>query len=212
MITPSQIRAARMFFNIEQQVVADAVGVSKATISAIENEKGEPKASTLSNIQAFFEYRGVEFRDGGVLPKSKVIQVFEGNDAYIRLLDDVLHNAKGELLKYSVDERKSSPAVISKNQEIRNAGIAMRNLVQPGNTHLMGPEEEYRYMPERLFVQGDVKLIYGDIVAYMMAWANIPKAVLIHDATIASEQRRTFDFIWDNAELATESSAPERYV
>lgn len=211
MITSSQIRAARSFLNIDQQVVASAVGVSKANISDIENEKVTPKASTLDGIQKFFEARGIEFRHEGILPASKVVQVFEGNDAYLQLLDDVARHAKGELLKSGVDERKSSAAVIEKNRQLRAQGICMRNLIEPDNTHLMGAIEEYRHMPERLFSGGDVKLIYGTRVAYMMVWTDIPKAIIVNDKTIATEQARLFEYVWDQSTLATETTASERY-
>lgn len=211
MITPSQIRAARSFLNIDQQVVASAVGVSKANISDIENEKVTPKASTLDGIQKFFESRGIEFRHDGILPASRVVQIFEGNDAYLQLLDDVERHAKGELLKSGADERRSSPAVIEKNRQLRARGIRMRNLIEPGNTYILGALEEYRHMPPSLFGGGDVKLIYGARVAYLMVWTNIPKAIVIHDQTIATEQARNFDYIWEQSTAATLSTAPERY-
>jgi transcriptional regulator with XRE-family HTH domain len=211
MITAKQLRAARSFLNLDQQVVAEAVGVSKANISDIENEKVTPKASTLDGIQKFFEANGIEFRHDGIVPADKVVQILEGNSAYLQLLDDVARHAKGLLLKSGVDESKSSAAVIEKNRTLRAGGIRMRNLVEPGNTHIMGALEEYRHMPEALFSGGDVKLIYGGRVAYLMAWADIPKVIIIHDRTIATEQERLFDYVWNQSLPATMTTAPERY-
>lgn len=211
MVTASQLRAARSFLNLDQQVVAEAVGVSKANISDIENEKVTPKASTLDGIQKFFEMHGIEFRHDGIVPASKVVQIFEGNTAYLQLLDDVARHAQGTLLKSGVDESKSSPAVIARNRELRVRGIRMRNLVALGNTHLMGELEEYRHMPDAIFSGGDVKLIYGTRVAYLMAWTDIPKVIIINDSTIATEQARLFDYVWDQSTPATASSSTERY-
>jgi transcriptional regulator with XRE-family HTH domain len=211
MITASQLRAARSYLNLDQQVVAEAVGVSKANISDIENEKATPKASTLDGIQKFFELHGIEFRHGGIIPANKVIQIFEGNSAYLQLLDDVARHAQGLLLKSGVDESKSSPAVIAKNRELRARGIKMRNLVAPANTNLMGELDEYRHMPEALFTGGDVKLIYGTRVAYLMAWADVPKVIVINDSTIATEQARLFDYVWDHSTPAAATTATERY-
>lgn len=211
MITASQLRAARSYLNLDQQVVAEAVGVSKANISDIENEKVTPKASTLDGIQKFFEMHGIEFRHDGIMPSNKVIQIFEGNSAYLQLLDDVARHAQGVLLKSGVDESKSSPAVIAKNRALRAQGIRMRNLVAPQNAHLLGELEEYRHMPQTLLNGGDVKLIYGNRVAYMMDWTEVPRAVVINDRTIAIEQERLFDFVWDHSTPATVSIAPERY-
>lgn len=211
MITPEQIRAARSFLNVDQQLVAESIGVSKANISDIENEKVTPKASTLDRLQKFFEARGIEFRHDGILPAGKVVQIFDGNDAYLQLLDDVQRHAKRELLKSGVDERKSPPAVIEKNRALRAQGIRMRNLVAPNNMHLMGALEEYRHMPASLFSGGDVKLIYGTRVAYLMVWTGIPKAIVINDRTIATEQAKLFDYVWEQSAPATQSTAPERY-
>lgn len=214
MITASQIRAARSFFNLEQQVIADHAGVSKMNISEIENEKTTAKSSTIDAIQKFFEMRGLEFtKDGGIRPTSNIVQIFEGNDAYLRLLDNVMEYAghTKTLLKFGVDERKSSPEVIQKNRDLRASGISMKNLIENGNTYLLGKVEEYRYMPASVFNDGDVKLVYGSRVAYMMPWANIPKAIIIDDARIAAEQYRVFDFIWSQSEPATRTTSKTRY-
>jgi transcriptional regulator with XRE-family HTH domain len=213
MITPSQIRAARSFLNLDQSVIAKAVGVSKANISEIENEKVMPKGATLAAIQKFFEIRGVEFKDGGITPAYKIVQIIEGNDAYLQLLDDVARNLgpKKELLKFGADERKSPPAVTEKNRELRKAGITMRYLVESGNTHLLGQLHEYRYIPAELFNKADIKLIYGTRVAYLMSWTNVPKVILIDDKFIAEEQTRMFEYIWRHAEPATVSTSDIRY-
>lgn len=214
MITASQIRAARSFFNLEQQVIADHAGVSKMNISEIENEKTTAKSSTINAIQKFFEMRGLEFtKDGGIRPTSNIVQIFEGNDAYLRLLDNVMEYAghTKTLLKFGVDERKSSPEVIQKNRDLRASGISMKNLIENGNTYLLGRVEEYRYMPASLVSGGDVKLIYGSRVAYYAPWQNVPKVIIIHDERIAVEQTRLFEFVWDVSKEATETSASVRY-
>jgi hypothetical protein len=101
--------------------------------------------------------------------------------------------------------------VIEKNRALRAQGIRMRNLVAPDNTHLMGTLEEYRHMPASLFSGGDVKLIYGTRVAYLMVWTGIPKAIVVNDRTIATEQAKLFDYVWEQSAPATQSTAPERY-
>lgn len=213
MITPQQIRAARAFLNLGQQDAAAAVGVSKANISDIENGRGEPKGATLVQLQKFFEMSGVEFKDGGILPARNIVHIYEGTDCYLRMLDDVhqtLSNG-GELLKSAANERRSSEAVIQKTRELRADKIKMRTLVQSGDTYLMGALKEYRWMPPELYIDGDVKVIYGDRVGYLVAWLDTPRTIIIQDKTIAEEQRRYFEFAWQHSETPSESTAPVRF-
>lgn len=87
----------------------------------------------------------------------------------------------------------------------------MSNLVEPGNTYLMGKLDEYRYMPDGLYNKGDVKLIYNDRVAYLMTWADVTKVIIIHDSIIASEQARTFEYLWNHSEPAAVTTSEVRY-
>jgi DNA-binding XRE family transcriptional regulator len=214
MISREQVRAARAWLNIGQHDVAEGVGVSSQTISDIENERTNPKASVLADIQSFFEMKGVEFlEDGGIKKSKNFVKVYEGNDCYLKLLDDV-HEvlAKGgELLKSAADERRSSKKVIEKTREMRKDGIKMRGLVKSGDTYLMGKLDEYRWMEESLFTDGDVKLIYANRVAYLITWLETPKTIIIQDKTIAEEAKRHFEYVWQRSEKPPETTATAFY-
>lgn len=215
MIKPKQIRAARHYLNIEQKTVAEAAGVSTMNISDIENEKGNPRSSTLKAIQSFFEHKGIRFTEtGGIEPSHNYVTVYEGTDCYFNLLLDVhdtLKRSKGRMLCSGSDERRSSGEVIDQLRKMRGDGITMQSLIEPGNTFIMGNLEEYRWMPEGLFVDGDVKVIYADRVAYLVSWAETPKVIIIQDKTIAEEATRHFDFIWSHSEQPTETSSKTLY-
>ncbi len=215
MITREQIRAARAWLNIGQQDVAAGIGVSSQTISDIENERTNPKASILADLQNFFEMKGIEFlEDGGVRKSKNFVKVYEGTDCYLRLLDDA-HEvlAKGgEFLKSAADERRSSKLVIEKLNAMRQDGIAMRGLMRNGDTHLMGPLEEYRWMGDELFTDGDVKVIYGDRVGYLITWLEVPKTIIIQDKTIAEEAKRYFEYVWQRSQQPTETTATTFYT
>lgn len=211
MIQPNQIRAARNFLNLDQKTVAEASGVSTMNISDIENEKGNPRSSTLQAIQSFFENRGIKFTDnGGIEPAQNYVTTYEGKNCYFNLLLDIqgtLAKRKGEMLCSGSDERRSSNEVIQQLKKMRVDGITMRSLIEAGNTHLMGALNEYRWMPEGLFVDGDVKVIYADRVAYLVSWAETPRVIVIQDQTIAEEAKRQFDFIWEHSEQPTETTS-----
>ena len=90
---------------------------------------------------------------------------------------------------------------------MRTQGITMRSLIEHGNTHVMGNLDEYRWMPEGLFVDGDVKAIFADRVGYLVSWANIPKVIVIQDPTIAKEAKRTFNYVWERSNGPDQSTS-----
>lgn len=211
MIQPNQIRAARHYLNIDQKTVAEASGVSTMNISDIENEKGNPRSATLKAIQSFFENRGIKFTEnGGIEPAQNYVTVYEGKNCYLNFLNDaqdILSHFKGEILFSGSDEKRSPPEVIEKFKNMRAEGITMRSLVEHGNTYLMGKLDEYRWMPEGLFVDGDVKAIYADRVSYLVSWAETSRVIVIQDKTIAEEAKRHFDFVWEHSEQPDKSTS-----
>lgn len=211
MITPSQIRAARNFIGIDQKILADAVGVSKMNISDIENEKSKPRANTLHSIELYFRTCGIRLTAaGGIEPDHNLVTVYEGADCYSKFLASaqaLLAEKKGEVLFSGSDERRTPPEILQNFNDMRASGIRMRSLIEHGNSYIMGPLDEYRWMPEELFVEGDVKAIFSDRVGYLVSWSNIRKVIVIQDATIATEARRSFEYIWKRSETPTNSTA-----
>ncbi len=94
---------------------------------------------------------------------------------------------------------------------MRRSGIPMRLLVKDHDTYLMGRLDEYRWLDDRLFVDGDVKVIFGNTVAYLMTWHETPRVVLINDKTIAEENYRIFNFLWDVSRKPTHTTADRFY-
>jgi transcriptional regulator with XRE-family HTH domain len=215
MIQPNQIRAARNFLNLDQKTVAEASGVSTMNISDIENEKGNPRSATLQAIQSFFENRGIKFTEnGGIEPAQNYVTVYEGKNCYLNFLSDAeetLSHLKGEILFSGSNERRSPPEVIDKLRSMRLKGITMKSLVENKDTYLMGLLSEYRWMPEGLFVDGDIKAVYADRVAYLVSWAENPRVIVIQDKTIAEEANRHFNFIWDMSEVPDETTSDILY-
>lgn len=209
MITAEQIRAARALLKWGQSDLAEASGVSVPTIANVETERQKPNDQTLDRLRKAFLEQGIEFIDGGVRRARNIIKVYEGDDCYLRLLDDAylaLMKDGGEILFSAADERRSPPAVIEKFRSMRRSGITMRSLVKNKDTYLMGDLDEYRWMNEDLFVDGDVKAIFGHTVAYLMTWFNTPRIIIIQDQHIADENRRMFDFLWSISPKPTHST------
>lgn len=215
MLSREQIRAARAWLNLGQHDIAEAINVSAQTISDIENERTNPKASIVDKLQSFFEIRGLEFlADGGIRKAQNLVKIYEGKDCYLQLLDDahqILKNKKGEICFSGSDETRSPPAVIKKFREMREDGITMRSLIKEGDTFIMGSLDEYRWMNDDLFVESDVKIIFANYVSYLVTWLDTIKVITILDKTIAQENQRTFDFIWKGSDMPTHTTAKEKY-
>lgn len=63
-VTASQIRQARALLRLSQEQLAKAAGITRPTLSEIENGKTVPHVSTAEAIRAALERRGIVFTDG----------------------------------------------------------------------------------------------------------------------------------------------------
>ena len=71
MINPREIRAARALLNLKQSELAQAAGISLATLNNIEREAADPRISTIRSIQKALTERGIEFIENGVRLKDE---------------------------------------------------------------------------------------------------------------------------------------------
>jgi len=67
MILPEQVRASRALLGWSQAALAAKAGISTTALNNIENEKADPKLSTMIALRRVIEAAGVEVRaDGSV--------------------------------------------------------------------------------------------------------------------------------------------------
>jgi predicted transcriptional regulator len=64
MITPRQVRLARIALGLSQQELAELAHTSRNTVSAIESGRLDPRVSTLRRIVQALEDAGIEFTSG----------------------------------------------------------------------------------------------------------------------------------------------------
>lgn len=216
MITPTQMRAARAMLDVSQGHVAQYLGIAANTLSKIESGQSDVSGTRLTDIQRFYEREGVEFTDNdGVKKNENPIFFVEGDtheSTYLQILEDVLENLKGhkepELLIMYADDSVSSPRVNDMYRKMRKEGIKMRQLIESGNTHIMGSLEEYRYVPKEFFINR-VTLVYSDRIANETA--NVLRASIKVDPINAEIQRNTFNMLWSILQQPTETTAYERF-
>jgi transcriptional regulator with XRE-family HTH domain len=213
MISSDQIRAARALTGWSQGDLADRTGLATPSIGNMEIGKHTPSLRSQQKIITAFDEAGVEFIDGGVRKKQDLLEIIEGDTCYLELLD-IAHrelDSGEEILFSGSDERRSPPAVIDKFRSMRRSGIQMRSLIRNGDQYVMGPLGEYRWMPEGVFEDGDVKVIFRNIVAHLMTWQDTLKVIKIDDKHISNENRRHFEYFWQNGEMPDQSLANTFY-
>ncbi len=217
-LTASQCRAARGLLNWNQLELAEKCGMHIQTISAFEHETGTPTKSTLGKIQLAFENEGIEFsRDNGLRKREDLIIKYEDDDpheCFNKFFLDACKTVKdtnSEILCSGGDERRANNETIKLYGDAVNSGIKIRWLIEDGNTSVMGDLDNYRWMPNKIFVNTDVKIIYNDCTAYIMSWRNRAKVIVIKDKHIAEEARKHFNYVWDNSKPVSHSTSKIKY-
>ncbi len=204
-----QIDAARSIAKWSQEDLANRAGSSLSTISRIEVGGGEITAALAKKIAEAFAKEGIFFTEQGVEKRNMFAYTIEGADFWAKTLEDVyvtLRDVKGaEMLLFYSDDRESPDHINGLYKKIRNAGVKMRQIVKEDNTYLLGSIDEYRWCPKERFVNY-VTMVYGDKVC-ICAEGNT-KAVIFNDKQLARTMKNTFNWVWDNAEKPTESTAP----
>lgn len=213
-ISPSQCRAARGLLNWSQPELADRCGMHKQTISNFEAERSTPSKSSLEKLTRVLENGGIEFGfDQGVsLPQIKMIKLQE-KGWFLELLDDAIftlkdHQPHKELLIYGGDNRIYTPDIIEKFRELRASNIQMREMICEDNTYLLGPEQEYRWIPKKFYKNYNT-VIYGDKVCVDFRGRA---AILIINKGWAETERNKFEMLWHaGLKVTTHSTAEIRY-
>ncbi len=209
-----QIRAARALINISQDELSEASGVGIATLRRIE-AGDEGTTHIQEKIKRALHARGAVFTSDGVaFQQFPVFHTFgtTHEEAYLALLNDahehLLTVKNPELLIKYADDRVSPPSVNAKYREMRAQGIAMRQMIQEGNEYIIGPLEEYRYIPKASFANR-VTLIYGDRIANETA--DVHQGLIRLDALNADIERKTFNLLWDVLKQPERTVADERF-
>jgi transcriptional regulator with XRE-family HTH domain len=199
--------------NWSQPDLAKRCGMHKQTISNFEAERSTPSNTSLELMMRTLENGGVEFGlDNGVsLPSVKHMKLDQPG-WFVELLDDVIFSLKNEdqkeLLIYGGDNRVYTPEVVEKLRELRKGGVQMREMVCQGNSYLMGPEEEYRWIPKKRFKNFNTIIYANKVCLDFRSWAGI----LIVNKGWAETERNKFEMLWEaGLPVKGESIADERY-
>lgn len=199
MITGRQIRAARGLLGWDASALAEKANLSRETISNIENGAVQARGSTLNEIARVLDDRGIEFiGDRGVAIRDETVRILEGDDAYLRLLDEVFHvchgNSNASASFFFVDNSKSIPEVVAAHKRLRESGILCRYICQENPSRLDFVPQDYRAIPEKYYYNA-VQVAYGDFVAH--GYNEKPQRIMvIKSKALAESARRLFEMLW----------------
>lgn len=212
-VSVDQIKAARALLGWTQKDLALSAKVNKDTIANIEAERNAPQQDTFNKVLGAIELAGIEFLEDGVRKppiKSLVIDKSDPN-WFFDFLDDVIATLKDnqtpELIIYGVDDSLTKPQAIDRFRELRHMNVQMRFFIKEGNTFMRGDESEYRYIPEKLFLNYN-SFVYGNKVLHDMDGYSL----LVINRELANSERNKLNVLWDKCDPVTErSTADVRY-
>lgn len=195
-----QIKMFRGGEGLSREDLAEMAGISVDAIIGVENNRPYQK-KTENRLLRVVEKKGYKFTEKGVEESNDPVLIV--ND-YIEVLNDALEvmSAGDEILFRRADDRRSSPEVIQKMNDMRKAGLKFRSTISENNTFIWGEKDEYRQIPEKLFLGGDVQVIYAD--RYVIHECveedgeELDTFMIIRSEKIAKTQRVEFENEWGN--------------
>jgi transcriptional regulator with XRE-family HTH domain len=207
-ITVKQIKAARGLLDWTQDDLAKKSGIALTTINNLERYVGAPRKFTLDTLRMTFEREGVEFTEGpGVRLSENIIniEVFDGHEAPIRLLNDRLETLMAQGEKEFLahlghhwdgyqDEIQHHAKILKQNK------ISWRALIRQGDTNFVKEDLHcYRWIPRALFAQMPY-YIYGDKYA-MVLWGDITRVIIIRNKIVTEAMKRQFEVNWESGKI-----------
>lgn len=207
----SQIVAARGLLGLNQTQLAEYLGVSLLKITRAES--GVTKSGDiLLEIKSGLEQMGIRFTRNGVELVTSYLEIIEGEDCYLKLLDNVslaLQRSENKEFMIMFASDKVSPSEVNaRYRAMRKNGVTMRQLIQEGDTYIMGKLDEYKTIPEKYFIN-IVTVIYADCVAQVSGDGT--QVIVHHDANLAKREREIFQYFWDTGKKPKKSTAKEKF-
>jgi transcriptional regulator with XRE-family HTH domain len=211
--------AARGLVDCSIEDLAATAGISRDALSKIERGHSRPQRATIETLVSALLQMGVIFtEDNGVRLRNDMFRVIEGDDAYLRLLEDVFITLRGtgaEILFLYIDNEKSPQAVIDSDLRMRHDGLRFRSLIDEDKPYCLYPLKEYRCIPHEHFHNNPI-VIYGDKVGVFINASSLADpgrraCHLTHNASYANAMRRIFEALWVTHKMPKKTLAEVTY-
>jgi transcriptional regulator with XRE-family HTH domain len=213
MITGRQIRAARGLLGWDAVELATKAGLTRETVSKIENDSVQAREDTLARILRAFDQNGIEFTDNsGVRLKPQNVETFEGKDGFFSFYNfvyDHISNYGGDVCVTGVDEKlfvkyQGDFADIHMDRMAKivekHKNFKMRILVEEGDYNFVASSyAHYKWQSKKDFLPTSF-YVFGDQLALIsFTHEPAPLVILIKSACFAEAYRHSFDLAWASA-------------
>jgi len=208
-ISARQIKAARALLDWSQEQLAEACGLSVATIRKLEAGNISPRGSTNKQIRHAFQKAGLEFIEpGGVRHRPQEITILEGDEGTQIFYDDVYDYANkvgGDIIVVC-----SNPDAIYlkgdyKEMHIKRMCAAMpkfavkclitdKKISTPAAAYC-----EYAYMPNNFFASIPF-YVYGNKSSFRITTKEgLQRIIVIESGELAEAFYQQFNSLWEKA-------------
>lgn len=209
MITQRQIRAARALLGWDAADLAEKAGLTRATLSNIENGLVQARAGTIEKIAHVFDQNGVEFIENqGVKFKASDIEVFEGVDRFSDFSEFLYNHLKehgGDVCVSVTDERLFAKYRIDHDlhrkrmKELHDMGKITFRILATEST-FKSEYAKHKWQPGNLGIPTSF-YAFGECLALISFTHPVPPyVVLLKSSPFVDAYRQAFNIAWENAQ------------
>lgn len=210
MITGRQIRAARGLLGWDASELAAKAGLTRETVSRIENSTVQAREGSLNHIMQVFAGNGVEFTDNqGVRMKVTGVEIFDGPDQFDNFsafLCDHLAQHGGDVCVSVVDEnllfkyRKDPLTHRKRLKDLCEKGTIKSFRILANKSEFAPTYATYKRNPGPA-MSPTAFYAFGDCLALISFAHNPPPyVVVLQSAPLADAYRQAFEVAWVAAE------------
>jgi transcriptional regulator with XRE-family HTH domain len=170
--------------------------LSDKNYGEIERNEKSPTPKSLEIINRAISKLGWDLIEDCVVKKEKTFISLKGDDRLQALFEDIESyvGEGGELLIDGADESKTPVKILETVRRLRKQGMTMRHLIKEGDHQLRAPIGEYRWIPQRVFINQAI-FIYKNNIAIL---SENEETIFIHrDDALSRHFRNVFNERWE---------------
>jgi len=218
--TRKDIKAARNYLEWSQKKLGVKCSSTEYTINSLETKRHKPTKDLLDRITEVFAGEGIKFNaNGGFRIEKEIVEIFEGAESPIKLLNDVLSTCifeKNEVLFLGSDDQRSSDKVLNIQKKLYEENIPCKYLVSNTNNYILGPVDEYKKIDKTLFLSKDAILIYKNKISFLVGNNKKDKLkevknIVINDEDLTEMFKKYFYRLWDNGKKIEKSETKQMF-
>ncbi len=207
-ISPEQLRAARAILEISQDAVAKEVGMTHTKLSRLEKGTTDATSSDLSDIQSFYESKGLEFIDNhGVRVRQTFETVYYGQKGLRELMDVLYETANtegGEICQFHLGSGKFRQWLGDDWYKMHSARMTkikgkfdFKIIVNEGASVFIAKDfAKYRWYPKEKMTERTL-YIFGNKVCLFYPEPEQLEIRVINDRGLADQMKELFSAVWD---------------